>query len=119
MIKLLSLCNGKALRRLGIDLIRIVGLIRENLSLGCGDKNLISWLLWSLGEEWDGDAITKSVLPQNWGRNEPNCTVACVVLKATANDSHHLALFQEEFRWPRSGFCRSGGRSNNNKILRI
>ncbi|GFV57048.1 uncharacterized protein TNCV_2931711 [Trichonephila clavipes] len=56
------------------------------------------------------------VLPQNWGGNEPNRTVTCMVLKATANDRRHLALCHDEFRVPRSGFCRSGGISSNNNI---
>ncbi|GFW44595.1 hypothetical protein TNCV_4481411 [Trichonephila clavipes] len=30
------------------------------------------------------------VLPQNWGGNEPNRTVACMELKATANNRSHL-----------------------------
>ncbi|GFV37302.1 protein Abitram [Trichonephila clavipes] len=47
------------------------------------------------------------VLPQNWGRNEPNRTVTCMVLKATANDRRHLVLCHDEYRGPRSGLCRS------------
>ncbi|GFU65677.1 uncharacterized protein TNCV_636001 [Trichonephila clavipes] len=44
------------------------------------------------------------------GRIEPNRTVTCMVLKATANDRRHLALFHDEFRGPRFGFCRSATR---------
>ncbi|GFX78778.1 uncharacterized protein TNCV_1919111 [Trichonephila clavipes] len=54
------------------------------------------------------------VLPQNWGGNEPNRTVPCMVLQDTANDRRHLALCHDEFRGPRSELCRSGGISNNN-----
>ncbi|GFV50864.1 uncharacterized protein TNCV_3921571 [Trichonephila clavipes] len=57
-------------------------------------------------------------LPQNCGENEPNRTVTCMVLKATANGRRHLALCDDEFRGPRSGLCRSGGVSNNNKKLK-
>ncbi|GFV78392.1 uncharacterized protein TNCV_95491 [Trichonephila clavipes] len=56
----------------------------------------------------------QSVLPPNWGGIEPNRTVTCMVLKATANDRRHLALCHDEFRGPRSGLCRSGGIGNNN-----
>ncbi|GFV59196.1 uncharacterized protein TNCV_2339371 [Trichonephila clavipes] len=55
-----------------------------------------------------------SSLSQNWGGKEPNRTVTCMVLKATANDRRHLALCHDEFRGPRSGLCRSGSISNNN-----
>ncbi|GFT34875.1 hypothetical protein TNCV_3878851 [Trichonephila clavipes] len=37
-----------------------------------------------------------SVLPQNWDGNEPNRTVTCMVLKATANDRRRLALCHDE-----------------------
>ncbi|GFX53572.1 uncharacterized protein TNCV_2326871 [Trichonephila clavipes] len=56
----------------------------------------------------------QGVLPLNWGETELNHSVTCMVLKATANDRIHLALSHEEFRGPLSGFCRSGGISNNN-----
>ncbi|GFW46800.1 hypothetical protein TNCV_2981561 [Trichonephila clavipes] len=45
-------------------------------------------------------------LTQNWGGNEPNRTVTCIVLKATTNDMRHLALCDDEFPGPRSGLCR-------------
>ncbi|GFW08262.1 uncharacterized protein TNCV_1655771 [Trichonephila clavipes] len=45
----------------------------------------------------------QGVLPQNWGGNEPNRTVTCMVLKAKANDRRqNLALSRDEFRGPRS-----------------
>ncbi|GFV99436.1 uncharacterized protein TNCV_1514061 [Trichonephila clavipes] len=50
----------------------------------------------------------QSDLPLNWGGIERNRTVTCMVLKATANDRRHLALCHDEFRWHRSGHCRSG-----------
>ncbi|GFW35181.1 hypothetical protein TNCV_5067461 [Trichonephila clavipes] len=40
--------------------------------------------------------------------------VTCMVLKATANDSRHLALCNEELRRPQSGLCRLDDISNNN-----
>ncbi|GFX65497.1 uncharacterized protein TNCV_4735451 [Trichonephila clavipes] len=65
------------------------------------------WLVEGV-ERWEA-----RVLPQNWGGNEPNRTVTCMVLKVTDNDRRHLALCHDEFRGPRSGLCRSGGISNN------
>ncbi|GFY33896.1 hypothetical protein TNCV_4596041 [Trichonephila clavipes] len=44
--------------------------------------------------------IPQSVLPLNWGGTEPNCTVTCMVLKATDNDRRHLALYHDEFCGP-------------------
>ncbi|GFX62852.1 hypothetical protein TNCV_3351781 [Trichonephila clavipes] len=55
---------------------------------------------------------TPGVPPQNWGENEPNHTVTCLVLKATANDRRHLALCHDKFRGP-----RSGGISNNDNNM--
>ncbi|GFX50643.1 cullin-4A [Trichonephila clavipes] len=40
------------------------------------------------------------ILPQKWGETELNCSVTCMVLKATANDRRHLALCHNEFRGP-------------------
>ncbi|GFX21789.1 uncharacterized protein TNCV_2310681 [Trichonephila clavipes] len=65
-------------------------------------------------ERWEPSDHLQGVLPLNWGGNEPNRTVTCMVLKATANDRRHLELSHDEFRGPRSGLCRSGGISNNN-----
>ncbi|GFV09488.1 hypothetical protein TNCV_3158861 [Trichonephila clavipes] len=36
----------------------------------------------------EGAELFQGVLPQNWGGKEPNRTVICVVLKASANDRH-------------------------------
>ncbi|GFW38741.1 uncharacterized protein TNCV_3881081 [Trichonephila clavipes] len=47
----------------------------------------------------------QSVLPLNWGGIEPNHTVTCIVLKATANDRRHLAFGHDEFSGLRSGLC--------------
>ncbi|GFU26526.1 hypothetical protein TNCV_2463681 [Trichonephila clavipes] len=44
-----------------------------------------------------GPDNSQGVLPQNWGENELNRSVICMVLKATANDRHHLALYPDEF----------------------
>ncbi|GFW82996.1 uncharacterized protein TNCV_4604231 [Trichonephila clavipes] len=71
-------------------------------------------------ERWEASDHPQSVLPLNWGGIEPNRTVICMMLKATANDRRHLALCHDEFRWPRSGLCRSGGIGNNsNNIVNI
>ncbi|GFS78490.1 uncharacterized protein TNCV_3147461 [Trichonephila clavipes] len=73
---------------------------------------------WVEGEErWEASDHPQNVLPLNWGAAEPNHTVTCMVLKTTANDRRHLALYHDEFRGPRSGLCRSGGMSNNNSLL--
>ncbi|GFU81766.1 uncharacterized protein TNCV_3086781 [Trichonephila clavipes] len=58
--------------------------------------------LWLMeGEEkWETSEHPKSVLPQNWGRTEPNRTVIYMMLKATANDRRQLAICHDEFRGP-------------------
>ncbi|PRD34924.1 UNVERIFIED_CONTAM: hypothetical protein NCL1_13128 [Trichonephila clavipes] len=61
----------------------------------------------------------QSVLPLNWGGIEPNRTVTCMVLKATANNRRHLAVCHDEFHGPKSGLCRSGGISNNKNLLKF
>ncbi|GFW09486.1 uncharacterized protein TNCV_3995931 [Trichonephila clavipes] len=66
------------------------------------------------GERGGRPRTTPGVLPQNWGGNQPDRTVTCVVLQATDNDRRHLALCHDEFRGPSSDLCRSGGISNNN-----
>ncbi|GFX59424.1 uncharacterized protein TNCV_4793601 [Trichonephila clavipes] len=48
-----------------------------------------------------------SCSPSKWGGTELNCTVSCMVLKATDNDRRHRAHCHDEFRKPRSGLCRS------------
>ncbi|GFU07733.1 uncharacterized protein TNCV_4164281 [Trichonephila clavipes] len=57
--------------------------------------------------------------PQNWGGNEPNRTVTCMVLKATANDRRHLALCHDEFRGPRSGLCRSAFQTTGTAVRKV
>ncbi|GFT14394.1 cullin-4A [Trichonephila clavipes] len=52
------------------------------------------------GKRWESPDHPQGVLPQNWGETELNCSVTCMVLKATANDRHHLALCHDEFRGP-------------------
>ncbi|GFU98415.1 uncharacterized protein TNCV_3652461 [Trichonephila clavipes] len=61
---------------------------------------------------WEVSDHAQSVFPLNWGASR---TVSCMVLKAPANDRRRLALCHDEFRGPRSGLCRLGGISNNNK----
>ncbi|GFW56780.1 uncharacterized protein TNCV_4068601 [Trichonephila clavipes] len=49
-------------------------------------------------ERWEAHDYRQGVLPQNWGENELNRSVTCMVLKATVYDRHHLALCHDEFR---------------------
>ncbi|PRD34854.1 UNVERIFIED_CONTAM: hypothetical protein NCL1_13362 [Trichonephila clavipes] len=65
---------------------------------------------------WEASDYPQSILPLNWGRIEPNRSVTCMALKASANDRRHLALYHDEFHGPRSGLCRSRGITNNNNI---
>ncbi|GFV49093.1 uncharacterized protein TNCV_236271 [Trichonephila clavipes] len=51
-------------------------------------------------ERWEAPDYPQGVLPLNWGKTELNRSVICMVLKATANDRHHLALCHDEFRGP-------------------
>ncbi|GFV26478.1 uncharacterized protein TNCV_3361311 [Trichonephila clavipes] len=67
-----------------------------------------------MGNRGDRPCPLPGVLPQNWSGNEPNRTVTCMVLRATANDRRHLSLCHDEFCGPRAHLCRSGGISNNN-----
>ncbi|GFS47410.1 uncharacterized protein TNCV_4863321 [Trichonephila clavipes] len=53
------------------------------------------------------------------GGIEPNRTLTCMVLKATANDRRHLALCHDESRGPRSGLCRSGGLTTTTEFFRL
>ncbi|GFV68623.1 uncharacterized protein TNCV_2274861 [Trichonephila clavipes] len=39
-------------------------------------------------ESWEASDHPLDVLPQNWGGTKPNCTVTCMMLKATANNRH-------------------------------
>ncbi|GFX90279.1 uncharacterized protein TNCV_3848541 [Trichonephila clavipes] len=60
-----------------------------------------SLVRWVEGEErWEALTTPQSVLPLNWGETELNCSVTCMVLKATANDRRHLALCRDESRGP-------------------
>ncbi|GFV91016.1 hypothetical protein TNCV_1248991 [Trichonephila clavipes] len=72
-------------------------------------RRAASPLVWlEEGEDrWGAPDDPQGVLPQNWGRNESNRTVTCMMLKATDNDRRHLALCHDEFRGLRSGLCRS------------
>ncbi|GFX10267.1 uncharacterized protein TNCV_1866641 [Trichonephila clavipes] len=64
-------------------------------------------------ERWEASDNSHGVLSPNWCETELNRSVTCMVLKATVNDRHHLALCHDEFRGPCSGLCRSGGIGNN------
>ncbi|GFT39218.1 hypothetical protein TNCV_2897381 [Trichonephila clavipes] len=46
-----------------------------------------------------GGPCPQGFLSQNWGENELNRSVTCMVLKSTANDRRHLALCHVEI-WP-------------------
>ncbi|GFW89306.1 cullin-4A [Trichonephila clavipes] len=46
-------------------------------------------------ERWEPPDYLQGVLPQNWEATELNCSVTCMVLKATANDRRHLALYHD------------------------
>ncbi|GFU86146.1 hypothetical protein TNCV_368041 [Trichonephila clavipes] len=72
---------------------------------------------WWKGERGGRPLTTPDVLPQNWGGNESDHTITCMVLKAMANDRRHLVLCHDEFRGPRPGLYRSGGMSNNNNYM--
>ncbi|GFW29081.1 uncharacterized protein TNCV_2356391 [Trichonephila clavipes] len=43
-------------------------------------------------ERWEAPDHPQGFLPQNWGETELNRSIPCMVLKATANNSRHLAL---------------------------
>ncbi|GFT10205.1 uncharacterized protein TNCV_3734961 [Trichonephila clavipes] len=49
-------------------------------------------------QRWEVPNQPQGILSQNWGENELNHSVTCMVLKATANDRLHLALCHDEFR---------------------
>ncbi|GFX03956.1 uncharacterized protein TNCV_4678611 [Trichonephila clavipes] len=51
-------------------------------------------------ERWEAPNRPQGVLPQNLGESELNRSVTCMVLKATANNRHHLALSHDEFCGP-------------------
>ncbi|GFT17546.1 uncharacterized protein TNCV_4807841 [Trichonephila clavipes] len=70
-------------------------------------------------ERWEAFDHPQSVLPQNWGGNEQNRTVTCMMLKAKVNDIPQL-------RWISWTlilcYCPSDGISNNTYpiyVLRI
>ncbi|GFV84349.1 uncharacterized protein TNCV_2043971 [Trichonephila clavipes] len=68
-------------------------------------RRAASPLVWLLEEvRWEASDHPQSVLPLNWDETEPNRTVTCMVLKATANDGRHLALCHDEFREPDLAF---------------
>ncbi|GFW80708.1 cullin-4A [Trichonephila clavipes] len=43
-------------------------------------------------KRWEAPDHPQGVLPQNWGENELNRSVTCMVLKSTVNNRRHLAL---------------------------
>ncbi|GFX29137.1 uncharacterized protein TNCV_3216721 [Trichonephila clavipes] len=91
----------------------IVPLRHESTLNSCRATNLLVWLVEGV-ERWDAPDHPQVSSLKNWGGNELNRTVICMVLRATANERRHLALCHNEYRRPRSGLCRSGDISNNN-----
>ncbi|GFT23025.1 uncharacterized protein TNCV_1857951 [Trichonephila clavipes] len=94
-----------------MDVSKCVAYLRHGGSLiSRRDANFLVRL--TEGEErWEVSDHLQGVL-QNWGGAEPNCTVTCMALKATANDRHKsLALYCDEFRGPRSGIRNNNLRS--------
>ncbi|GFU78968.1 uncharacterized protein TNCV_308091 [Trichonephila clavipes] len=83
-----------------MDVCKCIVLLRHGGTLN--SRRAASPLVWLVeGEErWETSDHHQSVLPLNWGGTEPNRTVTCMVLKATASDRRHTALCHEEFRWP-------------------
>ncbi|GFU57745.1 uncharacterized protein TNCV_3638951 [Trichonephila clavipes] len=51
-------------------------------------------------ERWEASNHPQGVLFQKWGETKLNRSVACMVLKATANDRRHSALSYDEFHGP-------------------
>ncbi|GFV09955.1 uncharacterized protein TNCV_4517091 [Trichonephila clavipes] len=72
-----------------MDVCKCIVPLRHGCTLN--SRQATSTLVW-LVEGCGRSLTTPGVLPQNWGGNEPNCSVTCMVLKATANDRRHLAL---------------------------
>ncbi|GFW76010.1 uncharacterized protein TNCV_351951 [Trichonephila clavipes] len=54
-------------------------------------------------ERWEA-CEHQGVYPQNCEETELNCSVTCIVLKATVNDRRHVAFCHDEFRGSRSGY---------------
>ncbi|GFV59178.1 uncharacterized protein TNCV_2339191 [Trichonephila clavipes] len=48
-------------------------------------------------ERWETPDDPQGILPQNWSETEQNRSIACIMLKATANDRRYLALYHDEF----------------------
>ncbi|GFW24531.1 uncharacterized protein TNCV_2403961 [Trichonephila clavipes] len=76
-------------------------------------------------ERWEDPDHPQGDLPQIWGETELNHSITDIVLKATANDSRHLALCHNEFRGPLpiriyqvGSACRIMGRSSRRLICR-
>ncbi|GFW24157.1 uncharacterized protein TNCV_1847161 [Trichonephila clavipes] len=51
-------------------------------------------------ERWEDPDHLQGVFSQNWDETELNCSVTCMVLKATEKDRRRLALCHGEFRGP-------------------
>ncbi|GFY34578.1 uncharacterized protein TNCV_1372681 [Trichonephila clavipes] len=51
-------------------------------------------------ERWEASDHPQGVLLLNLGETELNRSATCMVLKATANERRHLALYHDEFRGP-------------------
>ncbi|GFW28853.1 uncharacterized protein TNCV_201761 [Trichonephila clavipes] len=86
-----------------MDVCKCIVPLRHGATLN--SRRAASPLVWLVeGEErWKASDHSQSVLPLNWGGIDPNRSVTCMVVKATANDRRHLAFCHDEFRGPRSG----------------
>ncbi|GFT17506.1 hypothetical protein TNCV_4807481 [Trichonephila clavipes] len=90
----------------GRELLRIVGIGGSELWRQPRPVTAASSLvrLVAEGEGWEALALPQGVLPQKWGRTKLNRTVTCLGIKATVNDSVHLASCHDEFRGLRSDY---------------
>ncbi|GFY03382.1 hypothetical protein TNCV_1173401 [Trichonephila clavipes] len=63
-------------------------------------SKLLFSILKKVSRQWTccGEAANSD--EANWGETELNRSVTCMVLKATANDTRHLAFFHDEIRGP-------------------
>ncbi|GFU32973.1 uncharacterized protein TNCV_4155591 [Trichonephila clavipes] len=66
--------------RVGLAPLRHGGTLNSHRAV----SPLVRLVEWE--ERWETLDHPPGFLPQNWGRTDPNHTVTCVVLKATAND---------------------------------
>ncbi|GFS50459.1 hypothetical protein TNCV_3196861 [Trichonephila clavipes] len=67
---------------------------------GCSRRVTSSLVRLIKGEERrEASDHPQDVLPQNWGGAEPNCTVNCMVLKATDSDRRSSSPLLRSISW--------------------